>query len=275
MIGATIAVSKAIDDSTQVPSRVREVLRRGEVATVLSIRLVRTPEIVLLARAADFDGVFVDLEHSTIPTDAVAQISLMASAAGLTPLVHVPSAYSESIGPCLDSGALGIIVPHVDSAEEARAAVEAARYAPLGRRGVSSALPFFDYRAVPTVAATAAVDDATLVVAMIESQAAVDRLDEIAAVDGIDVLMIGANDLTADLGVAGDYGSRAAQSAFRRVVAAAEASGRIAGVGGIPVEDGNLHDLVQSGARFVSAGVDLRHLGRAITSWNERVRAGK
>lgn len=63
--------------------------------------------------------------------------------------------------------------------------------------------------AVPTAAATAAVDDATPVVAMIESQAAVDRIDEIAAVDGIDVLMIGANDLTAGLGVAGDYGSEA------------------------------------------------------------------
>ena len=107
---------------------------------------------------------------------------------------------------------------------------------------------------------------------MIESQAAVDRIDEIAAVDGIDVLMIGANDLTADLGVAGDYGSR---SALRRVVAAAESSGRVAGFGGIAVESGNPHDLIQSGARFVSAGIDRRHLERAITSWNERVRAGK
>ncbi len=198
-------------DSCQVRNRVRETLRRGEVATVLSVRLVRTPEIVLLARAAGFDGIFVDLEHSTITTDAASEISVTALAAGVTPLVHVQSAHSESIGPCLDGGALGIIVPHVDSAAEAVSAVRAARYAPRGERGVSSALPFFDFRAVPPVAATAAVDEATLVIAMIESQAALDRLDEIAAVDGIDVLMIGANDLTADLGVPGDYGSDLAQ----------------------------------------------------------------
>ena len=99
------------------------------------------------------------------------------------------SAYSESIGPWLDGGALGIIVPHVDSAEEGLAAVTAARYAPRGARGISSALPFFNFRTVPSDVATVAVDEATLVAAMIESQSALDRIDEIAAVDGIDVLM--------------------------------------------------------------------------------------
>ncbi|WP_158294223.1 HpcH/HpaI aldolase/citrate lyase family protein [Kribbella sp. VKM Ac-2568] len=217
---------------------------------------------------------FVDLEHSTIATDAVSGICLAALTAGITPLVHVRSAYSESIGPCLDGGALGIIVPHVDSGEEGMTAVMAARYAPRGNRGISSALPFFDFRAVPSGAATAAVDDATLIVAMIESREALDRIDEIAAVDGIDVLMIGANDLTADLGVPGEYGGDLAQAAFRRVIGAAESAGRFAGVGGVPVESGNLHDLIQAGARFVSAGIDLRHLGRAITSWNDQVRTG-
>lgn len=241
---------------------------------MLSIRLVRTPEVVLLARAAGFDGVFVDLEHSTISTDTVSHLSLTALAAGLTPLVHVSSARSESIGPCLDSGALGIIVPHVDSAEEASVAVAAARYAPRGERGVSSALPFFDYRSVPLGEATAAVDEATLVVAMIESKEAVDRIDEIASVDGIDVLMIGANDLTTDLGVPGEHGHEVAQRAFRRVISAAESAGRFAGIGGVPADSGHLHDLIQSGARFVSAGIDLRHLGRAITSWNDQVRSG-
>ncbi|WP_175428195.1 HpcH/HpaI aldolase family protein [Rhodococcus pyridinivorans] len=267
-------MSTPANNTHQVPNRVRDTLRRGEVATVLSIRLVRTPEIVLLARAAGFDGVFVDLEHSTIASDAVSHISLTALAAGLTPLVHVRSAYSESIGPCLDGGALGIIVPHVDSAQEGRAAVAAARYPPRGNRGVSSALPFFDFRSISSDTATAAVDMATLVIAMIESQEALDNVDEIAALDGVDVLMIGANDLTADLGVPGDYGGHLAQAAFRRVIGAAEAAGRFAGVGGVPAESGELRDLVQAGARFVSAGVDLRHLGRAITSWNDHVRTG-
>ncbi len=267
-------MSEPATGKLHVPNRVRDVLRRGDVATLLSVRLARTPEVALLARGAGFDGVFVDLEHSTISMDAVSAISVTALAAGITPLVHISSAHSESIGPCLDGGALGIIVPHVDSAEEAREAVRAARYAPRGERGVSSALPFFDYRFVPTDIATAMVDDATLVVAMIESQTALNRADEIAAVDGLDVLMIGANDLTADLGVPGDYGSGLAQAAFRRVTEAAESAGRFAGVGGIPAESESLRDVIQAGARFVSAGVDLRHLGRAIAAWNDRVRLG-
>jgi len=265
------------DDATpelRVPNRVRDVLQRGEVATLLSVRLTRSPEVVFLARGAGFDGVFVDLEHSTISADVVSTISMTALAAGMTSLVHVSSAHSEAIGPCLDGGALGIIVPHVDSAKEALAAVAAARYAPRGARGISSVLPFFDYRPVPTDIATAAVDGATLVVAMIESQTALDRVDEIAAVDGIDVLMIGANDLTADLGVPGDYSSPIAKSAFQRVTAAAESAGRFAGVGGIPAESAALRDVIQAGARFVSAGIDLRHLGRAIAAWNEQVRSG-
>jgi 2-keto-3-deoxy-L-rhamnonate aldolase RhmA len=239
---------------------------------VLSVRLVRTPEIVLLARDAGFDGVFVDLEHSTIAPDAVSAISVTALTAGLASLVHVRSAHSEVIGPILDAGAQGIIVPHVDSVEEARAAVAAARYAPLGERGVSSALPFFDYRTTRSDLATAAVNEGTLVIAMIESRAAVDRIDEIAAVDGIDVVMIGANDLTSDLGVPGEYGSDRARAAFRRVIDASAAAGRFAGIGGVPVESGQLHDLIDAGARFVSAGIDLRHLARAIGSWNDNVR---
>lgn len=261
-------------DALEVSNTVLDVLRRGGVATALSVRLVRTPEIVLLARAAGFDSVFVDLEHSTITDDAASQISMTALAAGLTPLIHVRSAYSETIGASLDGGALGIIVPHVDSAEDAETAVKAARYHPRGERGISSALPFFDFRTVPSKAATAAVDAATLVIAMVESQTALDRIDEIAAVDGIDVLMIGANDLTADIGVPGDHGSQKARAAYRRVIGAAESAGKFVGIGGVPIEGGVLRDAIQTGMRFVSAGPELRHLGRAITAWNDEVRNG-
>ncbi|MFC8045348.1 HpcH/HpaI aldolase/citrate lyase family protein [Nocardia sp. NPDC057353] len=265
-------MTRSAADTPQVPNTVLDVLRRGELATALSVRLARTPEIVMLARAAGFDAIFVDLEHSTISDDATAQINLTALTAGITPLVHVRSAYSENIGATLDGGALGIIVPHVDSAQDATAAVCAARYAPRGERGISSALPFFDYRTVPTATATAAVDAATLVIAMIESQTALDNIDEIAAVDGIDILLVGANDLTNDIGIAGEYASEKAWAAYQRVIGAAETAGKFAGIGGVPVDGGVLRDIIQAGMRFVSAGPEIRHLGRAITAWNDEVR---
>ncbi|ABM16773.1 HpcH/HpaI aldolase [Mycolicibacterium vanbaalenii PYR-1] len=264
---------KPAADTLRVSNTVLDVLKRGDVATALSIRLVRTPEIVLLARSAGFDAVFVDLEHSTITDDATSQINMTALAAGITPLIHVRSAYAETIGAGLDGGALGIIVPHVDSVEDAEAAVKAARYAPRGERGISSALPFFDFRAVQPEAATAAVDAATLVIAMVESQTALDRIDEIAAVDGVDVLLVGANDLTADIGVPGHHGSPEAWAAYRRVIGAAEAAGKFAGIGGVPIEGGVLREVIQAGMRFVSAGPEIRHLGRAVTAWNHEVRS--
>lgn len=269
-----MADSAEAPEVPEVPNTVLDVLRHGDVATALSVRLVHTPEIVFLARAAGFDSVFVDLEHSTITDHAASHLSMTALAAGITPLIHVRSAYSESIGPSLDGGALGIIVPHVDSVEDATAAVRAARYAPRGERGISSALPFFDFRTVPSSTATAAVDAATLVIAMIESQTALNRIDEIAAVDGIDVLLIGANDLTADIGVPGEHASEKAWAAYRRVIGAAEGAGKFAGVGGVPIEGGVLRDVIQAGMRFVSAGPEIRHLGRAITAWNNEVRSG-
>lgn len=267
-------VTQPATDALEVPNSVLAALRRGDVATALSVRLVRTPEIVLLARAAGFDSVFVDFEHSTITDDAASHINMTALAAGITPLIHVRSAYSENIGAGLDGGALGIIVPHVDSVEDAAAAVKAARYAPRGARGISSALPFFDFRTVPSNAATAAVDAATLVVAMVESETALDRIDQIAAVDGIDVLLVGANDLTSDIGVPGDYGSEKAQAAYRRVIGAAQAAGKFAGIGGVPIEGGMLRDVIQAGMRFVSAGPEIRHLQRAVKAWNDEVRKG-
>ncbi|WP_330182255.1 aldolase/citrate lyase family protein [Nocardia sp. NBC_01503] len=267
-------MTNSATDVPEVSNTVLNVLRRGDVATTLSIRLVRTPEIVFLARAAGFDSVFVDLEHSTITDDATSHINMTALAAGITPLIHVRSAYSESIGASLDGGALGIIVPHVDSVQDATAAVKAARYAPRGERGISSALPFFDFRTVSSNAATAAVDAATLVIAMVESQAALDRIDEIVAVDGIDMLLIGANDLTADIGVPGEHGSEKAWAAYRRVIGAAEAAGKFAGIGGVPIEGGVLRDAIQAGMKFVSAGPEIRHLGRAITAWNDQLRNG-
>ena len=100
-------------------------LARGEVAASMTVRLVADPAIALLARGAAFDTIYVDLEHGPFSIETAARICVAAQEAGLAPLVRVPARGPEWISRVLDGGAMGVIVPHVDSAAEAREAVAA------------------------------------------------------------------------------------------------------------------------------------------------------
>src|SRR5262245_11215586 len=104
---------------------VKEKLARGEVASSMTVRLVRGIEIARIARTAGFDSIYVDLEHSSVSVDATGQISMAALEMGLAPFVRVPANTPEWISRALDAGALGIVAPDVRSAAEARAVVAA------------------------------------------------------------------------------------------------------------------------------------------------------
>src|SRR5262245_41802854 len=114
---------------------VKERLARGELVTSMAVRLVRGVEIVAIASTAGFDSLYVDLEHSAIGFDAASQICLAALQAGVVPMVRLPANRAEYVARALDGGAMGVIVPHVNSADAARAVVQAAKYPPFGARG--------------------------------------------------------------------------------------------------------------------------------------------
>ena len=182
---------------------VKEKLARNEVVASMTIRLTRGIEIARLAKTAGFDMIYIDLEHSTMTLDATGQICLAALSAGIAPMVRVPANTPEYIQRVLDGGALGIIAPGIGSAEEAREVVKAAKYPPLGERGAGGALPHLEYRSFPTAEANAAVNDATMVIVQFESADALEKADEIAAVEGVDMVLIGVNDMLASMGLAG------------------------------------------------------------------------
>jgi 2-keto-3-deoxy-L-rhamnonate aldolase RhmA len=177
---------------------VKEKLARDEVVASMTIRLVRGVEIARMAATAGFDMIYIDLEHSTLTLESTGQICQAALSAGVTPMVRVPANTPEYIQRVLDAGALGIIAPGVRSAEEARAVVAAAKFAPLGERGAGGALPHLEFRPFPTAEANAAVNDATMVIVQFECAEAVEKAEEIAAVEGVDMVLIGVNDLLAD-----------------------------------------------------------------------------
>jgi 2-keto-3-deoxy-L-rhamnonate aldolase RhmA len=149
-----------------------------------------------------------------------------------------------------DTGALGMVMPHVDTAEEARAVVQRLRFPPIGHRSVGYAYPQLDFRAVPTREAAPQLDAATLIVVMLETPSAIDNADAIAAVDGIDVLMIGTNDLCAEFGIPSEFAHERIVASYERVIAAARKHDKWIGMGGVPTEDG-MARYIRMGARFV------------------------
>jgi 4-hydroxy-2-oxoheptanedioate aldolase len=234
----------------------KEKLDRGDVASSIAIRSFSGNEIITIAKSAGLDSIYVDLEHSSLAIETAGRISLMALAEGLPCLVRVPTYTPESIARALDGGALGVIIPDVRNAGAARKAVEAAKYGPLGRRGISGALPHFGFRSVPAREGFAGINAATMVVVQCESIEAVDSAEEIAAIEGIDVILMGTNDLLADKGLPGEFDHPYLREAYEHVIASCRRHGKHAGVGGLTARPQLMAEFVKQGARFVSMGTD-------------------
>lgn len=229
-------------------------LKAGKLGLALIVKQVQSVDIAIAAKTCGYDAVYVDLEHSVIPESAAAQICVTALHAGITPLVRVPSHDAHFANRILDAGALGIVAPHVESADQARAIVGACRFAPLGRRSVAGNWPHLGYKALPAEETRRLLNENTTVVVMLETQEAVEHAAEIAAVPGVDILHVGSTDLCDALGIAGQFGHPRVEQAFRRVIDACRAHGRIAGAGGMGSAPEVTKKIVGMGVRFITAG---------------------
>jgi 4-hydroxy-2-oxoheptanedioate aldolase len=248
-----------------VRNNVREKLVRGEVVASMTVRLVRSVEIARIAKTAGFDSLYVDVEHSSASLETTSQICIAALETGIAPFVRVPSTRPEHVSRALDGGALGVIAPHIRSAAEAREVVRAAKFPPLGERSAAGALPHLHYRSFPAAEANAAMNEATMVVVQFETADAIERAEEIASVEGVDMVLIGTNDLLADMGLPGQYEHERVREAYARTIAACRKHGKHVGVGGLATRPELAAGFVKMGARYVSTGTDLSFLLAAAT----------
>jgi 2-keto-3-deoxy-L-rhamnonate aldolase RhmA len=251
-------------------NNVKDMLARGEVVASMTVRLVRSVEIARIAKTAGFDTLYVDIEHSSFSLETTSQICIAALEAGIAPFVRVPSI--AEIQRVLDGGALGVIVPHVNSAADARAAVKAAKFSPLGERSAGGPLPHLHYRSFPAAEANAALDAATMVIVQFESAEALAKADEIVAVEGVDMVLIGTNDLLADWGIPGEYEHPRVREAYEQTIAACRRHGKHVGVGGLATRPKLAAEFVRMGARYVSTGTDLGFLLAACGAKAKEVR---
>ena len=239
----------------------KEKLAGNEVVASMTVRFARSIEIAQIAKTAGFDTLYVDLEHNTLPIDTCCQICVSAQQIGITPLVRVPANTPDYIYRVLDGGAMGVITPpHIRSAPEARDMVKLVKFPPLGHRSAGGALSHYQYRSFPMAETNAAMNDATSLVVMMETVAALENVEEIIATEGVDMLLIGSNDLCGEMGIVGQHDHPKLKDAFARSIAAANKVGKHVGVGGLASRDDLMTQFVQMGARSVLTGTDLSFL---------------
>jgi 2-keto-3-deoxy-L-rhamnonate aldolase RhmA len=235
----------------------KEALASGRLGLTLIVQKSATVDIAVAAQSCGFDALYVDLEHSVISESDAAQICVAAMLAGVTPLVRLPSHEANVANRMLDTGAMGVIAPHIESADQARAIVSACRFSPQGARSVSYHWPHLGYRTHPdSRAVSAAFNAATTVIVMLESPQAVERVDEIAAVPGVDIVHVGSVDLSDAMGVPGQLDEPRMMAAYERVIGACRRHGKVAGIGGVGGRRDIASRVVGLGARFLTAGID-------------------
>lgn len=242
-----------------VPNETKRKLKAGGLALGFGVHHLRTVGAGMIAAATDHDWLFLDMEHGAFSIQETTQICLAAPGAGVTPLVRICKPALDEGTRALDNGAHGIIVPHIDTADEARTVAMAFRYPPRGHRSWGGPSALFGYQPPNNAEAQVAIDDEILVIAMIESPRAVANAAAIAAVEGIDVLLIGTSDLSAEMGVSGQITHSRVLDAYERVAAACNASGKILGMGGVYDAEAATR-YIRLGARFVLTGSDHSYL---------------
>ena len=230
-------------------------LRAGGLALGFGVHHLRTAAVGMLAGAAGHDWLFIDTEHGAFSQDDVAQICIAAIPTGITPIVRICAGALDEGTRALDNGAAGIVVPHVDTIEQARRIAAAFRYPPLGSRSWGGPPALYGYKAPGNAEAQAAINPEILVVAMIESPEGVANAGAIATVDGIDGLLIGTSDLTAEMGISGQILHPRVEEAYRSVGAACRKSGKFLGMGGVYEPDAMKH-YIGLGVQLILAGSD-------------------
>ena len=250
----------------------RAKLLAGEPVFGLNVRIARSPDIARVARTTGHDFLFIDAQHSIFNLETIQSIAHTALSIGIAPLVRVRGIHDPDVPVLLDNGVTGIVYPDINTADEARRAVDVCRFAPLGKRSIVGGYPHFDYRSVPLQQAMAALDEACLLVCMIESAEGLANLEAICAVPGIDVIHLGTNDFAANIGKPGRFDDPEVHAAQARVIEVARRHGKFAGCGGNRSVERQTA-AIRSGALFVTTQTDIGFLMSAAQQWVGGVRA--
>jgi 2-dehydro-3-deoxyglucarate aldolase/4-hydroxy-2-oxoheptanedioate aldolase len=241
----------------------RDHLARGERAFGSMVFEFFVPGLAQLAVTAGADFLVYDMEHSGAGIDTIKAQMAFARGLPLTPIVRVPSGDYHFIARVLDCGAKGIMVPMVETGEQAAAFVSAAKYPPQGRRGAAFGVAHDDYAAGPVRDKIAKANAETLLIALVETARGADNVDAIAATPGIDVVWLGHFDLTNSLGIPEQFDHPLYAEAVAKIVGAARRNGKAAGF--MAMNDDWARDYLGRGFSMLAYGLDHALYQRSLT----------
>ncbi|MEL6299873.1 MAG: aldolase/citrate lyase family protein [Pseudomonadota bacterium] len=256
----------------ELTNSVKDKLARGELALGAGLRQARTVDIAKAMKTAGFDWLFIDMEHNAMGIDIATQIAVAAQDTGITPLIRVPGFEHHHAARALDCGAQGVVFPHVDDAETAARLASYCLYPPAGKRSMTGVLPQLDFAKHPLGPMAKALNKALITVMMIESPEGVANAHEIAAIPGVDVLLVGTNDLCFEMGIPGAFDSPKVAEAFETVIAACKASGKTPGIGGVYAPE-LARKYIDMGMRFILSGNDLAFMMNGATAQANALRS--
>ena len=211
-------------------NKTKHALKEGKTALGTMVSEFRMPEIGRMMAAAGFDFMIIDNEHSPHSYETDMDVIRAGRASDIDCFVRVPDALYTLIARTLDIGAEGVMVPRVETRETVEEVVGAVKYPPWGRRGWGVRSMHTDFEQVSVKEGVAYLNDNTLVIIQIESQRAIDHIDELVSVKGVDVALIGPNDLSISLGVPGELSHPKMVAQIERMVAGCERNGVAAGI---------------------------------------------
>ncbi|MCZ6679190.1 MAG: aldolase/citrate lyase family protein [Candidatus Poribacteria bacterium] len=251
-------------------NKLKQKLKARELVFSGSVRLPE-PGLVEVMGYAGVDYVLIDAEHGSIGWTEMERMILGAYAADVTPIVRIHENNEAMIMRALDIGAMGVLVPHCRNAADAQRVVDGALYPPQGKRGVGPSRGI-KFGAVPVADYYAGINNEISVSVMIEDAEAIDSIDEIVEVDGIDVLNVGTSDLAASLGVPGQPLHAKVAEASEKVLVAANRKGIAVGYPTRSIEDGL--QAIKRGFRVLSCGNAGPLLFQAVQGYLEALRSG-
>jgi 2-keto-3-deoxy-L-rhamnonate aldolase RhmA len=238
-------------------NKVKAALRAGGTSLGTMIFEFNTSGIARIVAAAGAEFVIFDMEHTGWGIDTIRTLIATSRGADIVPMVRVPATQYHLLSGPLDAGAMGLMIPMVESEEQARIIADSTKYPPVGKRGAAFGVSHDDFGLEPGTNAEkmTRANEEGLIIAQIETAAGVENCERIAAVPGIDVLWIGHNDLSNSMGIPGQFDHPDFLAAVERVLAACREHGKAAGM--MPTTVEGARALLAQGFRILAYGGDL------------------
>jgi 2-dehydro-3-deoxyglucarate aldolase/4-hydroxy-2-oxoheptanedioate aldolase len=221
----------------------------------------RQPAVVQLLANAGFDFVIIDNEHGAFNIETIADLARTAIYVGVTPIVRIPDLTYPFIAQSLDAGAQGIMAPRISTVQQVREVVQMMKYPPAGMRGSALSRGYTQFKGGPVVETMATVNEETMLIIQVETRGAIENIEEIASTPGVDVTLIGPNDLSIALGVPGQQDHPTMQAAIQKMITACQQHGVYPAI--------HMNDLglavrwAKQGMRLVSSNAEIGLLVKA------------